>query len=64
MHSYLIIAAEPSLKTVAFMTGNCVKDTIRERKWEPIHECRGIEFVVVDADPDFPVILRDDDDGA
>ena len=46
------------------MNGHRVEDTIRERKREPIRDCRGIEFAVIDADTDFPVFLGDDDDGA
>ena len=46
------------------MTGHRVEDTIRERERKPIRDCRGIEFPVVNADPDFPVFLGDDDDEA
>ena len=36
--------------------------TIHEWERKPIRDCRGIEFAVVNAYPDFPVFLGEDDD--
>ena len=62
MHSYLVISAESVEKTVAFVSCYRVEDVVRERERESIRDCCHIELPIVDADSDFPVLLRDDYD--
>ena len=58
----MVIAAEPIETVVAFVTCYRVENVVREWEREVIRDRCRVELPVVDADSDFPVLLRDDDD--
>ena len=62
VHPNLVIPAELIQKVVHFMARDCVKYIVR--KWEGKFICDGdgVQLPVIDAYPDFPILLGDYDD--